>query len=116
VVIHGDLHLDQFLFHVGVPRITDWDRVARGPAAEDLGSFRAHLVLSDPLGADEAVRAFETGYASRRALPDRRTLDWFEGMAILRLLEQPLRRGRENWREAAANLLAAVERRVESLK
>ena len=44
MLLHGDLHAKNILVHRGVTSFVDLERVAVGPAAIDLGCFRAHAI------------------------------------------------------------------------
>lgn len=99
VTIHGDWSADQVAVGDDV-WLLDLDRLGRGPAGFDLGSFHAVELLAGREPVTEAMLAGHGGSSDWQR--------WVAPALALRLME-PLRAARPDWREAIAARLTMVE-------
>jgi hypothetical protein len=87
VCLHGDVHTNNMLFHNDEVHLIDFDQVGHGPAAADLCSMLASLMvlrLTDPGDvADRLGTALLDGYATIRPLPTSTDLRWHTAAALL---------------------------------
>lgn len=89
VLLHGDVHSANVLIADGEATLIDFDQAGIGPAGCDLGSALARLIRDRVAGridvgpADDGAAALLDGYASVRALPDRRSVVWHTAAALL---------------------------------
>lgn len=92
VALHGDLHPGQLV--VEGPRLflLDWDRAARGAAAEDLANLLVHLQTVARSVDCDATRALRQGYEEICSWPSIPELQWHLQAARLRLCDLGLRR------------------------
>lgn len=111
--IHGDFSADQVVMGAAGPVVIDWDRLAAGHPARDLGSFLARLdadVIEGTLtaGAAEAAgAALLAGYeAASAGLPD--GIAAFRAAGLLALLPEGFRSRRPDWPELAEAMLARI--------
>jgi len=111
---HGDFRVDQVIVGDPGPAIIDLDRAGRGYAANDIGTFLAHLC---ELGSPPSLAAaFLAGYreASEVEIPE----DWIQvarAAALFRRAGFPFRELRPSWPEELAARLAAAERELVGL-
>lgn len=107
--IHGDFSADQVVIGADGPRIIDWDRLAAGHPARDLGRFLARLDADAAMGtitpevAQAAGTALLHGYGTVAALPD--GIAPCRAAALLALLPEGFRARRPDW-PALARALA----------
>jgi Ser/Thr protein kinase RdoA (MazF antagonist) len=89
VCLHGDLHPKNAIQVDGRLALIDFEDLAFGPAAADLGSLLAglaYLRAARRLSADDhdqLAQAFISGYATVRQLPDTASIRWHTAAAIL---------------------------------
>lgn len=85
-VLHGDLHLGQFIKDpAGAVWLVDLDDMALGPPEADLANFAAHLATTDPgPGVAEWVARVCHGWSTCGAPLDREVFARFLGFALLR--------------------------------
>lgn len=111
--IHGDFSADQVILGPAGPVIIDWDRMAEGDTARDLGSFLARLdmqAVDGALagGAAAAARgALLKGYAQDRPVPPGVAAQ--QARALMLLLPEGFRQRRADWPDRAAAILARAE-------
>jgi Ser/Thr protein kinase RdoA (MazF antagonist) len=87
VCLHGDVHINNVLFHSGEVHIIDLDKGGSGVASADLGSMLASLMtdrLLDPglFGAGLST-SFLEGYGSIYPLPSTAELRWYTAAALV---------------------------------
>ncbi|MEE2857017.1 MAG: aminoglycoside phosphotransferase family protein [Planctomycetota bacterium] len=108
-LLHGDLHLDQFLINKGMPIIVDFDRAGRGYACLDIGSLLEDLRIR---GVDEAASvSFVEGYqqqSDRQLLPQHIVIG--RVLAILRRASEPLRNLEMDWQDQLQASLSECHR------
>jgi aminoglycoside phosphotransferase (APT) family kinase protein len=87
VCLHGDVHVNNVLFHGDQVHIIDFDQGGSGAASADLGSMLASLMttrLINPDAAGEGLgAAFLDGYAEIRPLPSHDELRWYTAAAFV---------------------------------
>jgi len=118
VCLHGDVHLHNGILTGNRVALIDFDKLAIGPPAVDLGSFLSLLRYQTAAGllSVPAARRRETalfrGYGRVGPLPEASVLRWHTAAALL--AEQAVRAVRRIRPEALANLphLLAEARRV----
>ncbi|MDE0959585.1 MAG: aminoglycoside phosphotransferase family protein [Planctomycetota bacterium] len=97
-LLHGDLHLDQFLIEGVQPVLLDFDRAGRGYASLDIGSMLEDLRLRGV--TSEQSSSFLEGYRSEcpvKLTPE--ILRVGRALAILRRASEPLRKMDSSWKE-----------------
>jgi|GEM_PF-1323024 len=105
VALHGDFHAGQVLFDGDAAALVDFDRSHAGPAAFDLASFEAHLLVTGQARARELAGALARGYTRRRTLPDDATARWYLACALLTMASFPFRELAVDWPERTENLV-----------
>jgi len=118
VCLHGDVHLHNGILAGDRVALIDFDKLALGPPAVDLGSFVSLLRYQTAVGllSVRAARGREVailrGYGGVRPLPDASVLRWHTAAALL--AEQAVRAVRRIRPDALAQLprLLAEARRV----
>ena len=87
VWLHGDLHAGNMLFAGEAVHLIDFDQAGPGPAAADLGSMIASLLISgltdQRVVADEMAAAVLDGYAAVRTPPSPEELCWHVAAALV---------------------------------
>jgi len=108
VLLHGDFHPGQVVFHKARPLIIDLDRCGLGHPALDVGSFFAH---ADELGARSGrLAAFVETYRSQSGYQiDRAEIGAGYCLGLLRRCARP-------FRELACDWPSQVEGRLEQLE
>ncbi|WP_176237561.1 phosphotransferase family protein [Palleronia marisminoris] len=113
-IIHGDFSADQVVIQDGQATVIDWDRMAIGDPARDLGTFQARLDLDLIRGtvgtetAGIAAVAFLQGYAELRgSVPD--GLSSHRAAALLALATEGFRDRRPDWAHETETVLSLVE-------
>ena len=110
-LLHGDLHLDQFLLDEDRPVLVDFDRAGRGYSCLDIGSLLEDLRSRE--ASEEARAAFLYGYQSTSSAPlDSDQILIGQAMSLLRRASEPLRALDPAW---PTKLLDSVERCQKSL-
>ncbi len=108
-LLHGDLHLGQFLMQDSKPVIVDFDRSGRGYGCLDIGSMMEDLRIRGV--KDEVAGHFLEGYQSAATTKlDPRYLGIARSLAVLRRAVEPLRALDFNWREKLKVSLEECER------
>lgn len=114
VLLHGDFSADQVILRGGEPTLIDWDRIALGDPARDLGSFLARLdvqAIDGEIDASEAEAAGEAlieGYAGAAgAAPGALAAE--QARALLALATEGFRLRRADWPQRAEAILARAE-------
>lgn len=103
VTVHGDASPDQFLYsETGEVWMTDFDRLALGPAALDLGSYLSEC-------SDAAGDAFLQGYEEQRPLPTESELRIARAHSLAARLLTPLRQAHSTWRSDITTRLDELE-------
>ena len=113
--IHRDFNPGQVLLTDEGATIFDFDLVARGDPAEDLGNFISHLERDwlyaklAPSSLEQFKSALLTGYqaTTRAALPARIRL--YTAKGLLRLAAKPFRRREPNWPQRTEVLFNRAE-------
>jgi ATP-binding cassette, subfamily B, bacterial len=104
---HGDFNSRQLLASNEGLALVDFDSLCRAPAALDLATYAAYVVLGDDdaLGRAEAVlSALLEGYGARPpALP------WYLATCMLRRAARPFRYLEPEWPERVGGMLATAE-------
>lgn len=113
-IIHGDFSADQVVVRDGHATVIDWDRMAIGDPARDLGTFQARLDLDvirgtvAPETAGAASEGFLQGYARERgSVPD--GLAPHRAAALLALATEGFRDRRPGWAQETEAVLSLVE-------
>jgi len=114
VPVHRDFHLGQLFRDRDRDRVAviDWDLVARGDAALDLGNFAVHLRTRVPHAAPRGLDAFLAGYAARAGDGAFARLALYEALTYLRLACKRVRLKPVGWREDAVRMLHLAEARL----
>ncbi|MEC9477348.1 MAG: aminoglycoside phosphotransferase family protein [Planctomycetota bacterium] len=105
-LLHGDLHLDQFLLDEDRPVLVDFDRAGRGYSCLDIGSLLEDLRSRDV--PESALTALVEKYQSVSSSPIAlNNLLIGQAMSLMRRASEPLRNLEPDWIE---KLLSAVKR------
>jgi hypothetical protein len=112
VPVHRDFHLGQLFRDRDRVAVIDWDLVARGDAALDLGNFAVHLRTRVPHAAPRGLDAFLAGYAARAGDGAFARLALYEALTYLRLACKRVRLKPVGWREDAVRMLHLAEARL----
>lgn len=103
VVLHGDLSPDQYLY-ADTLWLTDFDRLHRGPAVKDLGSY---LATSTPTAGADFLR----GYSSvAHTMPSDEDIRNATAHSMVLRLMDPLRKARSTWHEDIESNLTQIEK------
>jgi ABC-type multidrug transport system fused ATPase/permease subunit len=107
VTAHGDFNSRQLLVsHDGLV-LVDFDGLCHAPAALDLATYAAYVVLGEEHALERAHRVLDallTGYGSRPP-----ALDWYLATCILRRSARPFRYFEADWPQRVGAMLAAAE-------
>ena len=104
-LLHGDLHLNQFLLDEDRPILVDFDRAGRGYNCLDIGSLMEDLKSRNVSTA--TLSALLNGYQSSSSLPlTSDHLSIGRAISLLRRASEPLRKLDPDW---TTKLLNAVE-------
>ncbi len=107
VTAHGDFNSRQLLVsHEGLA-LVDFDALCHAPAALDLATYAAYVVLGDERALERVegvLDALLTGYGSRPP-----ALEWYLATCILRRSARPFRYFEPDWPQRVAGMLAAAE-------
>ena len=112
VPVHRDFHLGQ-LFRAG-DRVCmiDWDFLALGDPALDLGNFSVYLGTRVPHAAARGWRAFVAGYTSRAGTAALERVPRYEALTYLRLACKRARLRPDGWRDDVGHMLRLAEARL----
>ena len=99
--------MSQLLDVGGALALLDFDQACRAAPALDLAAYAANVVSGrpdDPEDAQAALAAILDGYGRR---PD--DLTWHLSAAVLRRAPSPFRRGKRDWPDRMAAIVATAE-------
>jgi Phosphotransferase enzyme family len=112
VPVHRDFHLGQLFRDRDRVAIIDWDLVARGDPALDLGNFAVYLRTRVPHAATRGLEAFLAGYTERAGDEALARMPLYEALTYLRLACKRRRLRPPGWRQDAARLLRLAHGRL----
>jgi hypothetical protein len=112
VPVHRDFHLGQLFRDRDRVAVIDWDLVARGDPALDLGNFAVYLRTRVPRAAARGLDAFLAGYAARAGDGAFARMALYEALTYVRLACKRLRLRPDGWREDAVRMLHLAEARL----
>jgi len=112
VPVHRDFHLGQLFRDRDRVAVIDWDLVARGDPALDLGNFAVHLRTRVPHAAPRGLDAFLAGYAAHAGDGAFARMALYEALTYLRLACKRVRLRPDGWREDAVRMLHLAEARL----
>jgi hypothetical protein len=112
VPVHRDFHLGQLFRDRDRVAVIDWDLVARGDPALDLGNFAVHLRTRVPHAGARGLDAFLAGYAARAGADAFGRMALYEALTYLRLACKRVRLKPGGWREDAVRMLHLAEARL----
>jgi Ser/Thr protein kinase RdoA (MazF antagonist) len=107
VSTHGDFNARQLLLHRDELSLVDFDAMSAAPAAVDLATYAAYVVLGGGGDLDRAQAVLEDlleGYGER---PE--ALTWYLSTCILRRSPRPFRYLDEHWPARVESMVAASE-------
>ncbi len=113
--VHSDFHLANVLADAEGVILIDWDQVAIGDPASDVGRFLGALRVSAlrttgrAEGLAEAGAGFLEAYLATRG-EDERQIRLFEACGLVVAAGSPYRLQRDGWEEAAEAMLEEAER------
>lgn len=107
--VHRDFHLRQ-LFH-GEEKIwlIDWDLLAMGDPALDVGNFIVYLETHLAKGCEQAVTSFLEGYKTIAPASRLKRVSLYEGFTYLRLACKRFRLKEVYWQEKVSEMLRRSE-------
>ncbi|WP_167767119.1 phosphotransferase [Jannaschia formosa] len=112
IVIHGDFSVDQVVLDGREAALVDWDRVAVGPPARDLGSALAALdrdAVRGADGTDARGEALVAGYRAAGGQAEDAEIAAHRAVALLALTTEGFRARRPDWDHEAEEVLIRVE-------
>jgi Phosphotransferase enzyme family len=112
VPVHRDFHLGQLFRDGDRVAVIDWDLVARGDPALDLGNFAVYLRTRVPHAAARGVDAFLAGYAARGGGGALARMALYEALTYVRLACKRVRLKPEGWREDAVRMVRLAAARL----
>jgi Phosphotransferase enzyme family len=112
VPVHRDFHLGQLFRDRDRVAVIDWDLVARGDAAIDLGNFAVYLRTRAPHAGARGLDAFLDGYAAGAGADAFARMPLYEALTYLRLACKRVRLRPHGWREDAVRMLHLAEARL----
>jgi ATP-binding cassette subfamily B protein len=104
---HGDFNARQLLVSPEGLAVVDFDALCRAPAALDLATYAAYVVLGEEHAherAGEVLGSLLDGYGERPP-----ALDWYLATCLLRRAARPFRYFEPDWPERVGGMLAAAE-------
>jgi Ser/Thr protein kinase RdoA (MazF antagonist) len=115
--VHSDFHLANVMVDTEGVILIDWDQVAIGDPASDIGRFLGALRVTalrtggrvDAL--DDTGAAFLEAYLENRG-EDERQIQLFEACGLVVAAASPFRLQREGWEEGAEAMIEAAEGRL----
>ncbi|MBI4293468.1 MAG: phosphotransferase [Betaproteobacteria bacterium] len=108
--VHREFHLRQVFFHLRRVWLVDWDLLARGDPALDLGNFS--MSLETRFGTQRGTAAFEAFLSGYCALAGEGSLPRapaYRALGYLRRACEFCRIGRPDWQIGSAAMLDAAE-------
>jgi hypothetical protein len=111
--VHRDFHLGQLFGDGDRVGVIDWDLVARGDPALDVGNFAVYLRVRAPEIAGRGVDAFLAGYTARAGTGALARLPLYEALTCLRLACKRVRLKPPGWRDEVARLLGMARARLD---
>jgi aminoglycoside phosphotransferase (APT) family kinase protein len=112
VPVHRDFHLGQLFRDRDRVAIIDWDLVALGDPALDLGNFAVYLRTRVPHAAARGTEAFFAGYAARAGLAALGRVALYEALTYLRLACKRVRLKPAGFEADAARMLRLARQRL----
>jgi len=108
ILLHGDFHPGQVVFHEDQVVLIDLDRFSYGPPALDVGSFLAHAV---EFGASREIRRrFLDTYRAEYGQLDEEDLRTAFSLSLLQRCSRPFRDFVPNWSELIRQRVERLER------
>jgi ATP-binding cassette subfamily B protein len=107
VTAHGDFNSRQLLASDEGLALVDFDGLCRAPAALDLATYAAYVVLGEEDALDRAASVLDAlvaGYGSRPP-----ALEWYLATCILRRSARPFRYFEPEWPRRVGAMIAAAE-------
>ncbi len=113
-VIHGDLHLKQFVVGPDGPKLLDFDRARRADPAEDLGSLCANLRRrainsAGEKSIDRLFDCFLREYAARGGEVDLDRIHLYAAIRLMELAVEPFRTRHRDWLAHTQRFIAAAQ-------
>ena len=112
VPVHRDFHLGQLFRAGGRVALIDWDLVALGDPALDLGNFAVYLRTRVPHAAARGWQAFVAGYTERAGTAALERVALYEALTYLRLTCKRLRLRPEGFERDIARMLRLAQERL----
>jgi aminoglycoside phosphotransferase (APT) family kinase protein len=112
VPVHRDFHLGQLFRDRDRVAIIDWDVIALGDPALDLGNFAVYLRTRVPHAAGRGIEAFFAGYAARAGLAAFGRVALYEALTYLRLACKRVRLKPEGFEADVARMLRLARQRL----
>jgi ATP-binding cassette, subfamily B, bacterial len=107
VTAHGDFNSRQLLASRDGLALVDFDALCAAPAALDLATYAAYVVLGEERSLDRARGVLEALLDGYGAYPP--ALDWYLATCILRRAARPFRYFEPAWPQRVGAMLAAAE-------
>ena len=105
---HGDFNSRQLLASEDGLALVDFDGICRAPAALDLATYAAYVVLGDESALERAERVLSALLAGYGARPP--GVRWYLATCILRRAARPFRYFEPEWPGRVGRMLAAAEK------
>lgn len=116
VVVHGDCSPDQFIITADGALLIDFDHLGLGPAAIDLGAYRAWLESHAQTHAHTWGDAFLAGYQDNGGRIDESLIAASTAAALLRLTSEPFRLRRPGWHDEMHRRLSRAEELIDRVQ
>jgi ABC-type multidrug transport system ATPase subunit len=107
VTAHGDFNSRQLLLSDDGLALVDFDGLCQAPAALDLATYAAYVVLGDEHALERGRAVLEALLDGYGAYPP--ALDWYLATCILRRSARPFRYFEPDWPQRVGAMLAAAE-------
>lgn len=119
VPIHGDLHIDQFIFNDHTVRLIDFDRSRLANPAEDLAAIYAsliqhYLVVGGLSAADKLWNEFAGAYERAGGTVDLSRVHVLTASCLLRSLAEPFRHRQSDWHDKAWRALQFAQQLMQT--
>jgi aminoglycoside phosphotransferase (APT) family kinase protein len=112
VPVHRDFHLGQLFRDRNRVAVIDWDLVALGDPALDLGNFAVYLRTRVPHAAARGLGAFLGGYTALAGTQALSRIPLYEALTYLRLGCKRLRLKPDGWRRDVGDMLRRARERL----